>query len=331
MRTITPKLIYSDHYNIRVFGIEKLHPFDSCKYQNAWDDLSQKLNSVGINIDHYKVEPDCMVLEDDILLVHTPNYALHQVYQIDDLAQILEIPLLAVIGNMISAKELSEKILNPMKWAVAGTIKAAELALSCGIAVNMSGGYHHASRSKGEGFCVFSDIAIAIEKLRKMGTLTPRKDRIAMIDLDAHQGNGLERIFSDDSDIQIMDMYNADIYPQDGTAKRSIDLNVPLSMGTSDLEYLSQLKSKLIEFIKSFDSRPKIAFYNAGTDIYCQDPIGGLNISKNGVFERDQFVLSFLAQQKIPCVMVLSGGYTTESYSLISKTLFHLIYHYHKN
>jgi histone deacetylase 11 len=267
-----------------------------------------------------------MVSEDDILLVHTSNYGLHQVYQIDYLAQILEIPLLAAMGKMISAKELSEKILNPMKWAVAGTIKAAELALSCGIAVNMSGGYHHASRSKGEGFCVFSDIAIAIEKLRKMGILRPRKDKIAIIDLDAHQGNGLERIFSDDSDVRIMDMYNADIYPQDWTAKSFIDLDVPLSIGTSDPEYLSQLKLKLVEFIKSFDFHPKIAFYNAGTDIYCQDSIGGLNISKDGVFERDRFVLSFLAQQKIPCVMVLSGGYTTESYSLISRTLFHLIY-----
>jgi histone deacetylase 11 len=306
---IQPKLVYSPGYDIRWLGLEKLHPFDSCKYSRTWQVLCDRF---GDGLHSATITPTAASVE-LLKTIHTPEY-LQQLTHSRHVAGALELASLAWIPNGI----LDRHVLQPMRLATMGTVIAAKAALEHGIGINLSGGYHHASRDRGSGFCVYSDIAISIASLRQSGQLTPT-DSIAIIDLDAHQGNGLARIFERDSSIHILDMYNRDIYPQDALAIARIDRNLPLGSGTRDAEYLDKLQQYLPAFLQQI--RPKIAFYNAGTDIYEHDPLGRLKISAEGVLARDRFVFQTLVTAEIPVVMVLSGGYTTESYQLVARSI----------
>lgn len=225
--------------------------------------------------------------------------------------------------GMLPIGMLETRILNPMRLATTGTIIAAQMAIENGAAINFSGGYHHASKDQGGGFCIYSDIAIAIAVLRKSKKLNS-SDQIVIIDVDAHQGNGLERIFRKDTNVYIFDMYNKEIYPMDMWAKKGIQCDIPLRSGASDQEYLSKLSDNLPHFLQRID-KPKIAFYNAGTDIHSRDPLGGLSVSREGVLKRDKFVLEALTKRRIPWVMVPSGGYTSVSYILLADTVNYIL------
>jgi histone deacetylase 11 len=315
MRDIQPRIVYSPKYNIRFLGLEKLHPFDSCKYANAWQHL---LGLFGNSLENLRITPTEPVSSEELLTVHTPEYLKwlkNSIY----LAKALELPELSIVPRFL----LEKHILYGMQLATKGTIIAAQWALSNGIAVNLSGGYHHASSEKGEGFCIYSDVAIAINSLRQSELLQP-DDAVMIIDLDAHQGNGVERVFSLDKSVHILDMYNQNVYPQDWWAVARIDCDIPLNSHTKDEEYLDILYKKLPAFIEQVE-KPKIAFYNAGTDIYEEDSLGGLSISKQAIFERDKFVFDTLTKAGIPWVMVLSGGYTKQSYLLVAESVAYML------
>jgi histone deacetylase 11 len=127
-------------------------------------------------------------------------------------------------------------VLNPMLWATRGTILAAEQALVCGLAVNLGGGFHHAKPDGGEGFCIYNDIAIAVQHLRRKSLLDGK--RVVYIDLDAHQGNGVSHSFAQDKDFFMLDAYNRSIYPwHDSAANERIDCNVPLPRACDDELY----------------------------------------------------------------------------------------------
>jgi histone deacetylase 11 len=307
---IQPKLVYSPGYDIRWLGLEKLHPFDSCKYSRTWKVLFDRF---GDGLQSATITPTTPAPLALLQTVHTPEY-LQQLTHSRHVAGALELASLVWVPSGI----LDRYVLQPMRLATIGTVIAAKAALEHGIGINLSGGYHHASRDRGSGFCVYSDIAIAIASLRQSGQITSA-DSIAIIDLDAHQGNGLARIFECDSSIHILDMYNQDIYPQDALAIDRINCNLPLRLGTRDAEYLDKLQQYLPAFLQQI--RPKIAFYNAGTDIYEHDPLGRLKISAVGVLARDRFVFETLVDAGIPVVMVLSGGYTAESYQLVARSV----------
>ena len=307
---IRPRLVYSPGYDIRWLGLEKLHPFDSCKYSRTWKAL---LDRFGDGLQSATITPTAPAPRELLQTIHTSEY-LQQLTHSRHIAEALELASLAWVPSGI----LDRHVLQPMRLATMGTVIAAKAALESGIGINLSGGYHHASRDRGSGFCVYADIAIAIASLRQSGQLTTT-DSIAIIDLDAHQGNGLARIFECDSSIHILDMYNRDIYPQDALAIARIDCNLPLISGTRDPEYLDKLQQYLPAFLQQI--RPKIAFYNAGTDIYEHDPLGRLKISAEGVLARDRFVFETLIIAGIPVVMVLSGGYTSESYQLVARSV----------
>ncbi|WP_295621934.1 histone deacetylase [Chamaesiphon sp. GL140_3_metabinner_50] len=308
---IQPRLVYSPEYDIRWLGLEKLHPFDSCKYSRTWKVLVDRF---GDRLQSATITPTAPATAELLQTIHTPEY-LQQLTHSRYIAQALELASLAWVPSDI----LDRHVLQPMRLATMGTVIAAKTALETGIGINLSGGYHHASRDRGSGFCVYSDIAISIASLRQSGQLTAT-DSIAIIDLDAHQGNGLARIFEFDRTVHILDMYNQDIYPQDRQAIDRIDLNLPLASGTRDDEYLNKLQQYLPSFLSQLD-RPKIAFYNAGTDIYEDDPLGRLKISAEGVLARDRLVFQTLVAARIPVVMVLSGGYTSESYQLVARSV----------
>ncbi len=313
---MNPKIVYSPDYDIHFYGIEKLHPFDTRKYSHAYD-LAHK--TLGDRLTQATITPMQPVSDDDLCLVHTHAY-LESLKSTSVLVRALEFPPLAMFPYSVIEKHL----LLPMRLATTGTIMAAREALSGGLAINMSGGYHHASADKGEGFTVFSDMSIAIQKLRAEGLLS-RQDKVLLIDLDAHQGNGHERIFFHDDAVSIFDMYNGSIYPNDGYARKRINWNLSLAPGTRDAQYLNALKDYLPRALGEIGSTPKLAFYIAGTDIYEGDMLGGLHISEEAIFERDRFVFETLANAGIPVVLLLAGGYSHDSYRFIARSLEYVI------
>lgn len=298
-------LVYSDDYNIRLMGIQKLHPFDTEKFQEVFDHLSA---CCGLGPGSYH-EP-VAVTDADLLRAHTPEY-LASLERSGTIAEIAEMPLL----RFIPAWLLKKKLLAPMRLATGGTILAAELALRHGWAINLSGGYHHAKAGSGSGFCYYADIPLAIRMLRARN----KNLRALIIDLDAHQGNGLESFAGDNDGIFILDVYNGRIFPMDYAVMKNINMDIPLDPGTGDGRYLEIVEKAVPESIRR--ARPDIIFYNAGTDILSGDPLGGMNISEAGIIMRDELVFRGARETKTPIVMVLSGGYTKRSGAVVGKSI----------
>ncbi len=326
MKSIQPKVVYSPEYDFHFYGLERLHPFDGHKFSRAWKEIVQTFD----NEKEWHLSPLGPVSTEDLCRVHTAFY-LSQLESPTYTAQALELPILIPL-TLIDPHLLEKRVLYPMRLATQGTILAAEAALEGQVAVNLGGGYHHARRSEGEGFCIYSDIAIAITKLRSVGKIK-QDDKVLIVDLDAHQSNGLERIFYDDRTIYILDMYNQEIYPQDHWAQQRIDCDIPLYGGMEDKEYhtlLAENLSQIIEGLKK-EGQPKLAFYVAGTDVYYQDQLGRLKISKDGVFKRDTFVFDMLTEAGIPWIMTLGGGYSKESYMLVADSVRYILSTYSKS
>jgi histone deacetylase 11 len=310
------RVFYSPQYDIRFFGIERLHPFDSCKYSHAWN----AVRATHSDLKRLTQRPDAPVSDADLLMVHPAGY-LERLRRPAYVSLALELPLVAAFPIWL----INRHVLRPMRLATRGTVLAARHAITTGgVGVNLSGGYHHASPERGEGFCVFSDIPVAVECLRRDGLLDRRKDTVLLIDLDAHQGNGYERAFRDDDRLVIYDQFNEQIYPRDTEARKRINYPVPVQSGIGDAEYQRLLTARLTACLDSTSSIT-LAFYNAGTDIHQSDRLGHMNLTDAGIFERDRFVLDTLAECGIPCVVTLSGGYSAVSYELVARMLMHLL------
>jgi histone deacetylase 11 len=308
-------IVYSKHYDISCFGLERLHPFDSRKYGRAWRDLGR---IAGQHLRGHHIPVDRAANDVDLLQAHSADY-LTRIRRSESLAAALEVPVLRHAPGWL----LRWRVVLPMRWAVRGTVLAAKAALDRGWAANLSGGYHHAQRDRGEGFCLFSDIAIAVRQLRSEGLLRS-PGRIAYVDLDAHQGNGVCHEFMVDREVYIFDMYNRNIYPaRDTEARRRIDCDLPLPSACAGTEYLRTLRSHLPEFVDSISRSAGIALaiYNAGTDVCADDPLGGMALSALDILERDLFVMHQFRSRGIPVVMLPSGGYTGNSYRLIAASL----------
>lgn len=312
-----PRIVYSPRYNMGLLGLERwLHPFDARKYGRVRTALRQ---AFGRRLDSWLVRPTRPVSRAELLLVHTPEH-LERLRSPAVVAAALELPMLAKLPLALT----DWCLLSPMRWATMGTIVAARAALAGkNLAINLGGGFHHAKPGSGEGFCVYADIGLAIAMLRRERLL--RADaRVVSIDLDAHQGNGVAHCFLDDPCVFLFDQFNDSIYPRyDEIARERIDCAIPLPSGCDDERYLNLLTSRLPGFLDSAGrSAPvELAIYNAGTDVHRDDPLGGLGLTTAGIVERDRLVVEELRRRKIPTVLLLSGGYTRQSYAIIAESL----------
>jgi len=309
------RVAFDSRYDIGFFGIERLHPFDTRKYGRAWQVLRKQ---VGPLLARSHLPVPRPVTRDELLAVHTPRY-LDSLRRSANVAAVLELPPVRYLPNWL----LDWCVLRPMRWAVMGSLVAAEAALTCGVAVNLSGGYHHAKPDGGEGFCVYSDIALLVHHLRTKRLIADGA-KIAYIDLDAHQGNGVSHQFLNDPRVFLYDMYNPSIYPAyDRAARERIDCNVPLPMHCMGKEYLDLLRRRLPGFLDSLcrEAPPALAIYNAGTDVFIGDALGGLFLYAEDVLERDLFVIGECRSRGLPVVMLLSGGYSKQSYQLVAGTV----------
>ncbi len=191
--------------------------------------------------------------------------------------------------------------------ATGGTVLATKLALNYGIACNTAGGSHHATSNEGAGFCVFNDVAVAAKYLTSRGLA----NKILIIDLDVHQGNGNSEIFKNDTQVFTFSMHAKVNYP----AKKSIsDLDIELEENLEDREYIDILKNNL-KYLNEIEF--DFVFYIAGVDIHYNDRLGKLKISDNGIFERDELVIENFFSNKIPICGVLGGGYNEDFNKLV--------------
>ncbi|XP_060531715.1 histone deacetylase 11 isoform X2 [Cylas formicarius] len=259
-------IIYRKEYNVKFFGLERLHPFDAGK----WGNIFKMLNDRGLVTKKTVVVPN-EAKKAHLLMVHKKKY-LKSLKCSFTVAGIAEVAPLVLVPNYFVQKAY----LRPMRYQTGGSILAGKLALDRGWAINIGGGFHHCSASKGGGFCVYADITLLIKFL--FYHFPKKVQKVLIVDLDAHQGNGYEHDFKDNDDIYIMDVYNKWIYPRDVNVKGAIRKNVPLDFFTEDEEYLKLIRKSLAEVFEEFS--PHLIVYNAGTDVLNGDKLGGLSISE---------------------------------------------------
>lgn len=302
------KLVYSDDYYLPIGD----HIFPAQKYRLVHQQLLGK--EVAEVSDFVEPSP---ATDDDVRLVHTREY-------VDKLRT-----------GMLSAKEelVMEIPFTPALvkacWLVAGgSMKAAELALRDGIAINIGGGFHHAFADHGEGFCVINDVAIAIRRMICDGKFA----RAMTLDCDVHQGNGTAAIFTQEplepqplpswsapmfapphpvnvkegatGDVFTISLHQENNYPA-WKPPSSIDVNLPDRTG--DAEYLSWLDNAFASALRQFE--PDLICYLAGADPYAEDQLGGLSLSIDGLKQRDEFVFSVCKSRNIPVMVTFAGGY----------------------
>ncbi len=194
--------------------------------------------------------------------------------------------------------------------AVGGTLLTAQLALEHGIACNTAGGTHHAFPGYGSGFCIFNDLAIAARLLRQWGQV----DKILILDLDVHQGDGTAVIFQGDPSVFTFSMHCGANFP--GTKQQS-DLDVPLAIGTEDDEYLRTLDRYLPDLLAQI--RPDLVLYDAGVDPHVGDSLGKLALTNTGLYRREMQVLSACWTGGYPVACVIGGGYTPDLMGLVER------------
>lgn len=198
---------------------------------------------------------------------------------------------------------LSKALVERERTITNGTIRACDLALENGLAMNIAGGTHHAYSDRGEAFCMLNDQAIGANYL-----LTNKKaSKVLVIDLDVHQGNGTAEIFQDDDHVFTFSIHGKSNYP---FKKEGSDLDIALPDKTSDHDYLKVLKEHLPALIDQV--KPDFVFYLSGVDILSTDKLGKLGCSVEGCKERDRYVLSLLHQHQLPVEISMGGGYSKD-------------------
>ena len=225
-----------------------------------------------------------------LLYAHTPSY------------------IQKVVAGGLSPQEQSaigfpgsERMVERSKRSVGATIAACQSALLEGVAVNLAGGTHHAYRDHGGGFCVFNDAAVAARVLQK----NQGSDfRVAIVDLDVHQGNGTAAILKNDERIFTLSLHGENNFP---FQKEESDLDVALPDGCGDVLYLDALSNALHVLKTQFN--PQFVIYLAGADPHEHDRLGKLSLTQDGLQARDQQVYEWAAANTLPVAIAMAGGY----------------------
>jgi len=286
------KILFSSDYvfSVPCIGCDKL--LDMMKYKGIKDKLIKEKILKPKNL----LRPD-LCTYDDLRLVHKESY-LKKLTDNQYLSEILKFDL----GFM-----LFDSVMEYYRAVTGGTLLASAYALKWNIpCFNLGGGFHHAHPEKGEGFCLVNDVAIAIQKFRKL----KRAKKFMIIDLDFHQGNGNLLYFKDDPDVYTFSMHGDEWVAID----RPYNKDILLPENCGDEEYLSILKKELDETCLGFN--PDVVYYIAGSDTYEKDSICDMNISREGMLERNLFVYRKIVCKNIPLIVLAGGGYGPDSWEV---------------
>ena len=194
----------------------------------------------------------------------------------------------------------SAQLVERSRRSCGATIEACGEAIRDGVAVHLAGGTHHAFHNYGEGYCLFNDSVVASRVLQSEGLA----ERIIIIDCDVHKGNGTASILADDPPIFTFSIHGKKNFPFDNEKS---DLDIPLDDNTDDESYLKALEHGLSHALKV--SKPDLALYLAGADPYTTDRFGRLDLTKEGLLERDKLVLPSCRNEGIPIAITMAGGY----------------------
>lgn len=197
----------------------------------------------------------------------------------------------------------SPGLVDRVRRSVGATVEACFAAMTDGFAVSLSGGTHHAFPDRGEGYCIFNDVAVAVRAIKA----EHRAHKILVIDADVHQGNGTAYIFRKDQDVFTFSLHGKNNFP---LHKQDSDLDIPLEDGTEDQAYLEALQTGLE--IAAGRIKADLAVYLAGADPYRSDRYGRLSLTKQGLIERDRKVLAFCRQHRIRVAVTMAGGYARD-------------------
>jgi acetoin utilization deacetylase AcuC-like enzyme len=274
------RLVYHEGYDLRLGE----HVFPSRKYRLIHDRLMH--DGLAAAEDFVRPEP---ASDADILAVHEPGWVNR-----------LKTGTLGYRELMQLEVPYSRELVEAFWLAAGGTITAARLALENGIGFNVGGGFHHAFPGHGEGFCAINDIAVGIRRLQHDG----RIQRAMVVDCDVHHGNGTAGIFAGDDSVFTLSIHQFNNYPSE---KPPSNVDIHLPDGVGDDEYLQRLANGFRAALAIF--HPELLVYVAGADPYCEDQLGGLALSFEGLRERDRLVLGTALDAHIPVAIVLAGGY----------------------
>jgi len=273
------KAFYSDHF---ILPLPEGHRFPMRKYHLVREVVRATLPDIEFH--------EAPFTTDGVLaLAHHPAY-------IERVAS----------GALSAAEQQSigfpwtEQMVERSRRSAGATIAACRAALEWGTAANLAGGTHHAHADRGEGFCVFNDAAIAARLMQA----ERRVRRVAIVDLDVHQGNGTAAILARDDSVFTLSLHAANNYP---FTKEHSDLDVALADGTGDAAYLEALRGALAELFERFD--PELIIYLAGADPHEGDRLGRLKLTMAGLAARDRMVLDQACQRRIPVALAMAGGY----------------------
>ena len=281
------KAFYTDHF---VLPLPSGHRFPMEKYR--------KLRNLVGELESIELVEAPAATDTQILYAHDPQY------------------LIKVIQGNLSPQEQreigfpwSERMVERSRRSAGATVAACKTALSEGVAVNLAGGTHHAYRNMGSGFCVFNDSAIAARALQKE---VSSKLKVAIIDLDVHQGNGTASILQEDSSIFTLSIHGENNFP---FKKEFSDLDFGLDDECEDQTYLTALEQCLEQLDRRF--QPDSLIFLAGADPHEDDRLGRLNISSEGMRRRDEIVLQYALERNLPIALSMAGGYGREIESTV--------------
>jgi len=278
---------HSDHF---VLPLPQGHRFPMEKYRLLREGVLAGLPAIRV----HEAPP---ASDGELALVHTPTY------------------VSAVSEGLLSAAQQREigfpwtpRMVERSRRSVGATIAAARAALTEGVAANLAGGTHHACADKGAGYCVFNDVAVAARLMQAEWHRHHRRLlRVAVIDLDVHQGNGTASIFRDDPTVFTLSIHGEKNFP---FRKETSDLDVDLPDGCVDPQYLHALDVALAELWRRHDdSPPGLIFYLAGADPHEGDRLGRLKLTATGLAERDRRVLAAARERHVPVAISMAGGY----------------------
>jgi acetoin utilization deacetylase AcuC-like enzyme len=274
------KLVYNKGYDLNLGE----HVFPSQKFHL----IAQTLLREGIAGSEDFLTPD-FAADEDILRVHTSEWV-HK----------LKTGTLTASEVMKLEIPYSQEAVEACWLAAGGSIMAGQSALRDGFGCNLGGGFHHAYPGHGEGFCAIHDVAVAIRRLQHDGAIR----KAMVVDTDVHQGNGTAAIFAKDESVFTLSIHQENNYP---AYKPPSDLDLEMADRVEDDEYLGALIPAVQGALNEF--QPEILFYVGGADPFCEDQLGGLMMTKNGLKTRDRRVFEEARRRGIPVATTLAGGY----------------------